>query len=857
MAYDRFMIAPISDGIRTDLKPWLIPDSAWSEMFNAYVFRGRVRKRFGGKYTGSGWPSASVASMYSRLGMDLSLLITTLPGGAAVGITDGAGNATGTAPGLVWRLGQRFSIGAEIFTVITDTAPWVMATTGGTVTKTFNLDTGVYTFAGAAALTQIYFYPFGNTGDGVTSGAGTATGFVPGTKFKLGQQFTINNDFYTVVSAAAGQQDMIRTDGVAVVPGVNCWFNNTTGEYNIAGTPHVAATVYFYPSEPVMGITQFQEGPINDQPAFAWDTQFVYYYTGSWWEMFTPPIWHGADYNFFWATTWTGVLTSDPVLFVTNFNAVKNGAPGATDDPIWYYDGTDWDIFTPYFLPGGGAAGTGPYVQTARIILPFHGRLLLFNTIEGNAAGTVNTHYPSRCRFSHYGSPFSDVAWYEPNQADSTPGYADGGGWVDATTTEEIISAEFNKDRLIVYFERSTWEIAYTGNEIVPFQWLKINTELGADATFSRVSFDREVLAIGNTGVHACNSSNVVRIDEKIPDTIFGIRSVNQGRQRVAGIRDFWAEMVYWTYPSPTTSQHSRIYPNQVLVYNYKNQTWSFNEDSITAFGFFEQSLDTTWENSFATWQNAGFPWNSAVQRSDFRQIIAGNQEGFVFIVATEENRNAPVLQITNMEVVGGQVVALIVDSHNLEAPDYIKVEYAQGITALNGGIYQIYATSTTRIALFPAVTAAGIYTGGGVVSRVSNIRFKSKQWNPYVEKGMNCQLAKIDFLVDSTSAGAIAVEYQPNTSQVNLGDEAINSNSSYGVAGRDFYLETYPYLLRPMEFAQERLWHPLYFQGDGECIQLSFFLTDDMMRSVSTAESPFQLHAMILHTKPTASRLE
>ena len=55
---------------------------------------------------------------------------------------------------------------------------------------------------------------------------------------------------------------------------------------------------------------------------------------------------------------------------------------------------------------------------------------------------------------------------------------ADGGGYIDASTEEQIVSAEFIKDRLIVYFERSTWELAYTGNEVLPFVWQKINTEL-------------------------------------------------------------------------------------------------------------------------------------------------------------------------------------------------------------------------------------------------------------------------------------------------------------------------------------------------------------------------------------------
>ncbi len=105
----------------------------------------------------------------------------------------------------------------------------------------------------------------------------------------------------------------------------------------------------------------------------------------------------------------------------------------------------------------------------------------MLNTIEQNSGGTTNTAYPQRARFCHYGAPFSGgtanpLAWLEPNQTNG-PNKAEGGGFIDAATDEEIVSAEFIKDRLIVYFERSTWELAYTGNQVYPFTWQKSITE--------------------------------------------------------------------------------------------------------------------------------------------------------------------------------------------------------------------------------------------------------------------------------------------------------------------------------------------------------------------------------------------
>lgn len=52
---DRFLIAPFNSGLQANLKPFLIPEDAFSQLLNAYVFRGRVTKRFGERLMGWGW----------------------------------------------------------------------------------------------------------------------------------------------------------------------------------------------------------------------------------------------------------------------------------------------------------------------------------------------------------------------------------------------------------------------------------------------------------------------------------------------------------------------------------------------------------------------------------------------------------------------------------------------------------------------------------------------------------------------------------------------------------------------------------------------------------------------------------
>ena len=760
MAFDRFLIGPLSVGLETDLKPFMIPDEAMAQLSNAYVFRGRVRKRFGSRLLGD---------------QKLSRLRIALTGGAAVGITDGAGAATGTVPGAIFKVGQMFSIGDALYTVSNGAAgAQPMLQTVATTTATYDIGTGVYVFNGAPATTQIYFYP----------------------------------------------------------------------------------------AEPVMGLTLYEKGSVNNHAAYAFDTQFAYVYGGGGWARSLTganPVWHGDDTDFFWVTNWQGITDDQIVLFVTNFQVTNyNGVVAATDDSLWTFDGTTWTEFTPKFLT------TGEKVKTARIIVPFKNRLVLLNTVELDAAAANNINYPNRCRFSQNGSPFEGglplcaTAWLEQGQAGSHQA-----GFIDAPTEEEIVSAEFIKDRLIVYFERSTWELAYTGNEIQPFIWQKINTELGSESTFSSVPFDKEILTVGTTGVHTCNGANVARVDNKIPDQVFQIRNTNSGPGRVAGIRDYFAEMVYWSFPNSSQAA-LQTYPNKILVYNYKNGSWAINDDCITAFGYFEQQTGLTWAQATFPWASATVTWGSGTLQADYRQILAGNQEGFTFLVVPEglnQGSNALAMQLTNMtyDSATTEMILTIVD-HTLSVGEYIKISGALGVTYTGLGIYKVTSRTDTNIVRVlltfadpdTAPSFTGTYTGGGTVARVSKIDILTKQWNFYQNVGKNVYIQKIDFNITKTSQGQITIDYYPSSTNESM----IAQASATGAAMGNSVLETSPYTLVPLEEQQNQLWHPIFFQTDGETVQLRIYLNDDQLKNPTIAESFFELNAMLLYAQQI-SRLQ
>ena len=751
MAFDRFLIGPMSVGLETDLKPWAIPDQAYAQLKNAYVFRGRVRKRFGSRLISSD-------QRFSRFRIALT-------GGAGVGITDGAGNATGTVPGAVFKVGQMFSIGTAL---------------------------------------------------------------------------------YTVTSSAAGAQPMLQT-----VVTTTATYNIGTGVYNFVGAP-ATTQVYFYPAEPVMGLDLYEKGSVTNHPAYGFDTQFAYVFSGTAWERSVTagtPVWRGTNANFFWVTNWEAIIDNVISLFVSNFFVTNpNGATTANDDPIWTFkDATGWEVFTPQFLTAGD------FVETARIILPFHDRLILLNTIE--VSGGNNKNYVNRCRFSQNGSPFEGglpfcaTAWLEQTQAGSHQA-----GYIDATTEEEIVTAEFIKDRLIVYFERSTWELAYTGNEIQPFIWQKLNTELGSESTFSTVPFDREVLTVGTTGVHACNGSNVQRIDNLIPDQIFNVRNINAGPARVAGIRDYFTEMVYWSYPDSAQAS-TQTYPNQILVYNYKNQSWAINDDCITAFGYFEQQTGLTWATATFSWASTSSTWSSGTNQAQSRKIIAGNQQGFMFLIEPDSNTNANAMQLTNITFdAGPSEMELTIIDHTLTDNEFVRITGAQGVTITGNGIYEVTRVvnaNTIRVFL-PSGSFVGVYTGGGTVARASQIDILTKQWNFYNNQGKNVYIQKVDFNVDKTSSGQITVDYYPSTTELSMITQAAASGAALGTS----ILETSPFALEPLEQQQDQLWHPVFLQSDGQTIQLRIYMSPAQMIIPQVSEATFELNAMVLYAQPI-SRLQ
>ena len=362
----------------------------------------------------------------------------------------------------------------------------------------------------------------------------------------------------------------------SVTPGNSGVINYLTGSITLTHTAGagVATTISFayFPGLPVMGLRLRELPTINSEDMIAFDTKYAYFFNqvnNEFQELLFGTTWNGSNYDFFWSTNYYYNVNGS-LFWATNTNMT-----GVTRDPIRYYDGVTWTIFAPLVA----AADT---LYQAQIIIPYKGRLLFLNTWEGTTAGTIAgaTNFPQRVRWSWLGDPLNAAA-FRSDQVGR-------GGYIDVPTPNEvIIGAEFVKDVLIVKLERSSWKLVFTGNEVLPFVFQQTNKELGSESKFSLVPFDEGVFSISNYGATTDDSVNVDRIDMQIPNTIFKFGNNNEGTVRVHGIRNYYDELVYWTFVNPKNDS-DYIFPNNVLVFNYRNNSYGIYRDSFTCFGTFQ-----------------------------------------------------------------------------------------------------------------------------------------------------------------------------------------------------------------------------------------------------------------------------
>lgn len=576
MNSSNFMIGPIKDGLRKDVKPYAIPEDSFETLINAYQWRGRIVRRQG----------------YTLLG-----------------------RLANNTPVMGLRTQELFGIDQQAL-IAFDT------------TQAYLFNTGTNAFINLPSVMPViwngtnynFFYSINYAGGFWT------TNSVPGFHGWAIQSFSGATTTTVVVTAA----------GNTAQTGDFVYFLNVTGTGSannlifgtVTSAPGASFTVTVTPNGFPKGITTFVNG------------------TG------------GLGF----------VLDSTQSI--------------AANDGIRYYAttsiGTTWVNYNPPIDPHNALCG-------CLLMFSYRGYLVFLNTSEGSSPSTIQ-NFGNRARWTQIGTPYySQPVPTLPNTQTADPLAARDdlfgrGGANDAPTQEIIVGAEFIRDILVVYFERSTWRLRFVNNSQNPFVWERINIELGSDCTFSTIPFDKGLMAIGNRGIVISDGNDTIRFDEKIPDDIFTIRQANNGFQRVFGIRTFRTKLNYWTFPSETNPKGT--FPDMVLVFNYDTKNWAFFDDCFTCFGYFyPSSIGPRWIDLPLPWANYNdIGPSTGTAEEGFETILAGNQQGFVFKLEQTNGTNSASLYISAISGIN-----IISPLNNLADGTWINITGVVGVTSLDG----------------------------------------------------------------------------------------------------------------------------------------------------------------------------
>ncbi len=577
--------------------------------------------------------------------------------------------------------------------------------------------------------------------------------------------------------------------------------NYTTGVLFITagGGETITGSISYYPTLPVMGILKRDVATIGIDSTVFFDTKYAYQYVNGFQELVPGTTWTGTNTDFFWAANYQGATPNLRYFFVTNNNI---DIPNTLYDPIRYYNNSTWTDLQPLLT-------STITLWQALILIPYYGRLLALNTWEG-ATGSGYTgaqNFFARCRFSQIGDP-----------TDQTNGWRSDvfgrGGFIDAPTNEAIVSAAFFRNTLIVFFEYSTWQLRYIGEYGLPFIWERISSDFGAVSPYSPIVFDQGVMVVSDRGIIQAAANGVNRLDDQIPEQVFSFEIQNEAPNFVHGIRHFEREIVYWNYVDTSNASTNQSYPNTVLVFNYRNNTWAKFRDTITCFGTSQFQFGITWDSLTTFWES-NVSWDNVDDQQYVDYVTAGTQHGFVSIYQNPDAETpepvttlyAPTMAISAITFSGMPtgLTQVTIPSHNLANGEIIYIQntlWSGTDPGLNNIIYNVTVVDANTITLavwdvesqsYDAVniTSSATYIGGGIVTLFPKMNIQGKDFNPFQGSGMQFKLSYIDFQMDANIASpaiaATTIQLFVNSylgEQANListNHELVNSSQACG----------------------------------------------------------------------------
>jgi len=440
----------------------------------------------------------------------------------------------------------------------------------------------------------------------------------------------------------------------------------------------------------------------------------------------------GTIKNFFNWCNWQAIVGAASYIYMTN-----------NIDPITTFDGTD--IQRPQFLINSTSGSKYEYITTALDVKIYQNRLLIIQpTLSVNGIQGQSIYWSAEF------DPFNFIQ------------ITGSGGFLAASTGDFIISTEFVRDVLIVFFTNSIWRFRYTGDQYNPFIFERISASKSTNTPYGTVAYDERATTGGNTGLLSCDAVNVQRYDLPIIDyyeTQFSEEYYSQTfSQRYDNLNQTW--MLYVSTSNPLDLIDS-VAPgsDRALIYNFIENTWATYEfeDYMTCLGLFYKISGTTWADLDIPWSEAEFTWSSYASQSSSPILLSGDTVGNVWYLDDPQTISDGQINV-DAEVIAtgdggatytGATANIPILYGTFTATDSVETFLSdeEGIlTGSLGGTGSIdYSTGFFYLTFASAVAEDTPITANYISGTAIDLDIVSTRWNPLIDSGQKIQFGYID----------------------------------------------------------------------------------------------------------------
>jgi len=430
-----------------------------------------------------------------------------------------------------------------------------------------------------------------------------------------------------------GQQILItNVNGMTELNGnIYTVANQNAVSFELQGVDSTGYTLYVnggraatFTADRIMGIARYFAADGSKQTLIFDDKRAALYDGAN--SRFNPldvaDIMAGSDIDYVWFENWQHSNSTNRLYF-TNGQQYD----GVSIDGIRYYDQSFSTTATVLFTP---LLGGTRILYGSRLIFAIKQRLLVLNTFEHDTGTGTTSNFPQRARWCQAQAP--------GNWDDTIPG---GGGFVDAPTGQQIISARALQDTIIVFFTDSVWMIRPVPDPALPFRWDKINDFRACDGKMATVQYDKYVIALGVRGITATDGSGSQRVDNRIES--FTVDDVNVDYFGKVFCQRNYALKRWWSlYPGNESTENTNA-----LILDDESSGFSKYEIAMNCLGFGNFSSDYSLDDFIAAndLDVSLIDLNNETLQSYFWQenaeaFLGGDIAGTIYIMQTEGSDN-------------------------------------------------------------------------------------------------------------------------------------------------------------------------------------------------------------------------